>query len=391
MVDRARGRARAARHRRRLRVERVQQGAPEHEFGWCKAQVVRAVRGRHRHDLHRQLHRRTHPGPPRSAAVALTGGIIYCRRHHARLARHQGPALAARARLRRHRRVSASAWPTSCRSPCWQKWFPDKRGPHHRHRRRPASASAPSSPAPSAKRLIAGTRRQDQGVPAARHRLPRRRPLGACLFRNPPAGLPSRDMAPARRRRAKAQPRPGRDFDLRARRCARRSGTCSPPSSRSTCCAASPSSRRPPDRRQRPRPGITAGGRRDASSGVLGLFNGAGRIRWGWLSDRIGRMPRLPRHARLQGVCFLLLPHIAFAIFAILAGAASTSAYGGGFGTMPSTAADFFGTPQRRCDLRRDDHRLVHRRRRRSADRRPAVSSPAAGTPCRSPCSASWP
>ena len=30
-----------------------------------------------RHDLHRQLRRRTHPGPGRAATVALAGGIIY--------------------------------------------------------------------------------------------------------------------------------------------------------------------------------------------------------------------------------------------------------------------------------------------------------------------------
>jgi OFA family oxalate/formate antiporter-like MFS transporter len=46
----------------------------------------------------------------------------------------------------------------------------------------------------------------------------------------------------------------------------------------------------------------------------------------------------------LQGVCFLLLPHAAaFTLFAVLA-ALIYLAYGGGFGTMPATAADYFGT-----------------------------------------------
>ena len=47
----------------------------------------------------------------------------------------------------------------------------------------------------------------------------------------------------------------------------------------------------------------------------------------------------------IQGVCFLLIPHSSvFALFAILA-ALIYLCYGGGFGTMPATAADFYGTP----------------------------------------------
>ena len=79
--------------------------------------------------------------------------------------------------------------------------------------------------------------------------------------------------------------------------------------------------------------------------GVLGLFNGGGRVFWAWLSDRIGRMPAFVGMLGLQAVCFFILPHAAaFALFAILA-ALVYLAYGGGFGTMPATAADYFGTP----------------------------------------------
>jgi OFA family oxalate/formate antiporter-like MFS transporter len=79
--------------------------------------------------------------------------------------------------------------------------------------------------------------------------------------------------------------------------------------------------------------------------GVLGLFNGAGRIAWAWLSDRIGRMRAFLGMLALQAACFFVLPHAAsFAVFAVLA-ALVYLAYGGGFGTMPATAADFFGTP----------------------------------------------
>jgi OFA family oxalate/formate antiporter-like MFS transporter len=79
--------------------------------------------------------------------------------------------------------------------------------------------------------------------------------------------------------------------------------------------------------------------------GVMGLFNGGGRIAWAALSDHIGRMAAFAGMLTLQGVCFLLIPHAgSFALFAVL-GAMIYLAYGGGFGTMPATAADYFGTP----------------------------------------------
>src|SRR3954449_9529695 len=78
--------------------------------------------------------------------------------------------------------------------------------------------------------------------------------------------------------------------------------------------------------------------------GLMGLFNGAGRIGWAALSDGIGRMRAFFGMLLVQGLAFLLLPHVAFAVFAVLAALIYLS-YGGGFGTMPATAADFFGTP----------------------------------------------
>jgi OFA family oxalate/formate antiporter-like MFS transporter len=77
--------------------------------------------------------------------------------------------------------------------------------------------------------------------------------------------------------------------------------------------------------------------------GVLGLFNGAGRILWGWLSDMLGKMPAFLGILGIQGVCLLLIPHASSpALFAVLAALVYTC-YGGGFGTMPSTAGTFFG------------------------------------------------
>jgi OFA family oxalate/formate antiporter-like MFS transporter len=77
--------------------------------------------------------------------------------------------------------------------------------------------------------------------------------------------------------------------------------------------------------------------------GVLGLFNGGGRIFWGWLSDLVGKMPAFLGILGIQAVCLLLIPHASNkALFAVLA-ALVYLCYGGAFGTMPSTAGRFFG------------------------------------------------
>lgn len=77
--------------------------------------------------------------------------------------------------------------------------------------------------------------------------------------------------------------------------------------------------------------------------GVMGLFNGGGRIFWGWISERIGRMTAFLCMLGIQAACFLVLPHASSAaLFAVLA-ALVYLCYGGGFGTMPATAGDFFG------------------------------------------------
>ncbi|MBO0867773.1 MAG: OFA family MFS transporter [Micromonosporaceae bacterium] len=79
--------------------------------------------------------------------------------------------------------------------------------------------------------------------------------------------------------------------------------------------------------------------------GVMGLFNGAGRIFWGAMSERLGRMVAFMAMLGIQGICFLILPHAtAPALFVILA-ALVYLCYGGGFGTMPATAGDYFGLP----------------------------------------------
>jgi MFS transporter, OFA family, oxalate/formate antiporter len=77
--------------------------------------------------------------------------------------------------------------------------------------------------------------------------------------------------------------------------------------------------------------------------GVLGIFNGVGRVLWGWTSDHVGRMRAFVAMFAIQIGCFALLPSAtSAALFSVLA-ALVYLCYGGGFGTMPAAAADFFG------------------------------------------------
>lgn len=77
--------------------------------------------------------------------------------------------------------------------------------------------------------------------------------------------------------------------------------------------------------------------------GILGIFNGVGRVLWGWSSDHLGRMRAFVAMFAIQVACFALLPSASSGpLFSVLA-ALVYLCYGGGFGTMPAAAADFFG------------------------------------------------
>jgi OFA family oxalate/formate antiporter-like MFS transporter len=77
--------------------------------------------------------------------------------------------------------------------------------------------------------------------------------------------------------------------------------------------------------------------------GIMGLFNGGGRIIWAAVSDKIGRMPTFATLLGLSGVSLLLLPHARNAALFFILVAIVYVCYGGAFGTMPATAGDFFG------------------------------------------------
>jgi OFA family oxalate/formate antiporter-like MFS transporter len=77
--------------------------------------------------------------------------------------------------------------------------------------------------------------------------------------------------------------------------------------------------------------------------GVISIFNGLGRIFWAAVSDFIGR-------AQVYFLLFLVNAGVFFALPRLHSVALFTTAvalvgfcYGGGFGTMPSFTADFFG------------------------------------------------
>jgi OFA family oxalate/formate antiporter-like MFS transporter len=77
--------------------------------------------------------------------------------------------------------------------------------------------------------------------------------------------------------------------------------------------------------------------------GIISIANGSGRFLWAWFSDLIGRRQVFLAMFLLQTVLFFLLSRaenftlLTFLAFVVLL------CYGGGFGTMPAFAADYFG------------------------------------------------
>ncbi len=89
--------------------------------------------------------------------------------------------------------------------------------------------------------------------------------------------------------------------------------------------------------------GYSAAAAATVATGIWAIFNGAGRVVWGAASDKIGRMPSFMGMLGLQALCFILLPHASNPVLFFVLGAIIYLCYGGGFGTMPATAGDYFG------------------------------------------------
>ena len=77
--------------------------------------------------------------------------------------------------------------------------------------------------------------------------------------------------------------------------------------------------------------------------GVIAIFNGLGRVVWAAASDYIGRARVFVLLFAIQAMVFGALPFLRSPAPFTAAVALVGFAYGGGFGTMPSFTADFFG------------------------------------------------
>jgi OFA family oxalate/formate antiporter-like MFS transporter len=77
--------------------------------------------------------------------------------------------------------------------------------------------------------------------------------------------------------------------------------------------------------------------------GIISIANGSGRFLWAWLSDFVDRRWIFLAMFLLQAVLFYLMPGVtSFSVFTMIA-FVILLCYGGGFGTMPAFAADYFG------------------------------------------------
>ncbi|MDT0685336.1 L-lactate MFS transporter [Autumnicola psychrophila] len=80
--------------------------------------------------------------------------------------------------------------------------------------------------------------------------------------------------------------------------------------------------------------------------GIMGIFNGAGRIGWAAASDYISRPVVFIIFFIIQLVAFVTLPVIGSAILFQILIFLVVSCYGGGFSNLPAFIADLFGTKE---------------------------------------------
>jgi len=78
--------------------------------------------------------------------------------------------------------------------------------------------------------------------------------------------------------------------------------------------------------------------------GILAIFNAAGRIIWGKVSDIIDRPRAMMIMFLAQGMCFMMLISIESTWAIFLASALVGMNFGGSFALFPSATADYFGT-----------------------------------------------
>jgi OFA family oxalate/formate antiporter-like MFS transporter len=77
--------------------------------------------------------------------------------------------------------------------------------------------------------------------------------------------------------------------------------------------------------------------------GIASLGNAFGRVFWAWVSDLITRRATFAVMFVLQVMLFWLFPNVATVSLMTIVTFVVLMCYGGGFGTMPAFAADYFG------------------------------------------------
>jgi OFA family oxalate/formate antiporter-like MFS transporter len=78
--------------------------------------------------------------------------------------------------------------------------------------------------------------------------------------------------------------------------------------------------------------------------GIVSIGNALGRVFWAWISDLISRRATFVVIFIVQLALFWLLPSLHTTSMVVLVSFVILMCYGGGFGTMPAFAADYFGS-----------------------------------------------
>jgi OFA family oxalate/formate antiporter-like MFS transporter len=78
--------------------------------------------------------------------------------------------------------------------------------------------------------------------------------------------------------------------------------------------------------------------------GIASIGNALGRVFWAWVSDLITRRATFFVMFLLQVLLFWFLPNVAIVTLMTILTFIVLMCYGGGFGTMPAFAADYFGS-----------------------------------------------
>ena len=78
--------------------------------------------------------------------------------------------------------------------------------------------------------------------------------------------------------------------------------------------------------------------------GVVGIGNAVGRVFWAWTSDTITSRWTFAVMFLVQVALFWLLPSLSSVAVVTVVSFIIFMCYGGGFGTMPAFAADYFGS-----------------------------------------------